>query len=221
MMGPRVEGITWMLLVGGMFLLAQGCQKTYYTTMEKFGVHKRDILADRVEEARDSQNEAKDQFESALARFQAVVGEPEGELKDKYEQLKDELEESEAKAEEVRKRISSVEDVAEALFQEWELELSQYSNEKLRASSKEKLKTTRKNYAGLMAAMKKAESRIDPVLTPLRDQVLYLKHNLNAQAIAALQNELVGVEADVQSLIQEMEAAIKEADTFIQELEKG
>lgn len=220
-MVKNVSRFTWLLLVGTTLFSSAGCQKTYYTTMEKFGVHKRDILADRVEEARDSQNEAKDQFESALARFQAVVGDPGGELKDKYDQLKDELEKSETKAKKVRERIASVEDVAEALFQEWEVELAQYSNEKLRASSKEKLKATRKNYAGLMAAMKKAESRIDPVLTPLRDQVLYLKHNLNAQAIAALQDELVEVEADVQSLIQEMEAAIKEADAFIQELAKG
>ena len=220
-MVPNVPRLAWLFLVGTTLLSSAGCQKTYYTTMEKFGVHKRDILADRVEEARDSQNEAKDQFESALARFQAVVGDPGGELKDKYDQLKDELEKSETKAKKVRERIASVEDVAEALFQEWEVELAQYSNEKLRASSKEKLKATRKNYAGLMAAMKKAESRIDPVLTPLRDQVLYLKHNLNAQAIAALQDELVEVEADVQSLIQEMEAAIKEADAFIQELAKG
>ncbi len=221
MMGLRADKFAWLMLLGTTLLSSLACQKAYYTTMEKFGVHKRDILAERVEEARDSQHEAKDQFKSALARFQAVVGDPGGELKDKYEQLKDELEESEAKAEKVRERIDAVEDVAKALFQEWELELSQYSNEKLRTSSEKKLKATREDYAGLMAAMKKAEGRIDPVLTPLRDQVLYLKHNLNAQAIAALQDELVEVEADVQSLIQEMEAAIKEADAFIQELGKG
>ena len=145
-MVKNVSRFTWLLLVGTTLFSSAGCQKTYYTTMEKFGVHKRDILADRVEEARDSQNEAKDQFESALARFQAVVGDPGGELKDKYDQLKDELEKSETKAKKVRERIASVEDVAEALFQEWEVELSQYSNEKLRASSKEKLKATRKNY---------------------------------------------------------------------------
>lgn len=63
--------------------------------------------------------------------------------------------------------------------------------------------------------MERAESRIQPVLTAMNDQVLFLKHNLNAQAVASLQNELVTVETDVATLIREMETAIAEADTFI------
>ena len=45
------------------FFFTGGCQKAYYGTMEKFGVHKRDIMVDRVEEARDSQQEAKEQVQ--------------------------------------------------------------------------------------------------------------------------------------------------------------
>ena len=71
-----------------------------------------------------------------------------------------------------------------------------------------------------MTAMHRAEAKIEPVLTPLRDQVLFLKHNLNAQAIASLQSELGRVEGDVSALIREMEAAIREADAFIVRLEK-
>jgi hypothetical protein len=63
--------------------------------------------------------------------------------------------------------------------------------------------------------MKRAERKIDPVLNAFRDQVLYLKHNLNAQAIASLQSELVSIESDVARLIQEMDASIREANSFI------
>jgi hypothetical protein len=63
--------------------------------------------------------------------------------------------------------------------------------------------------------MKRAESKIAPVLSAFRDQVLFLKHNLNAQAVASLREELVSVEADIASLIKEMEASIAEADAFI------
>jgi hypothetical protein len=63
--------------------------------------------------------------------------------------------------------------------------------------------------------MKRAEAKIDPVLAVFRDQVLFLKHNLNARAIVSIQNELVSVETDVASLIREMEASINEADGFI------
>ena len=86
----------------------------------------------------------------------------------------------------------------------------------LRRSSEEKMDKTYDHYRQLLTAMKRAEDRIEPVLEPLRDQVLYLKHNLNAKAIAALQGELESVEADVAHLIQEMEASIAEADAFIQ-----
>jgi phenylalanyl-tRNA synthetase alpha subunit len=186
--------------------------------MEKFGYHKRDILADRVVEAKETQEEAKEQFKSALERFSAVVNFRGGELEDKYNQLNDEYETSEEKAKDVSKRIESVENVAEDLFEEWNSELDQYTNSRLRRSSEMQLKLTKKKYAQLIGAMKRAEKKIAPVLSAFRDQVLFLKHNLNAQAVASLQGELISIESDVASLIREMEASINEADSFIQSI---
>jgi hypothetical protein len=213
---------TWALVLGQLaaVLALAGCQSTYYKTMEVFGYHKREILVDRVEDARDSQEEAKEQFQSALEKFSAVVDFRGGELEEKYKQLKAELESSESKAKAVRKHIRSVEDVAEALFDEWEGELGQYTNESLRRSSEQKLGQTRQRYAQLIGAMQRAELRIEPVLSAFRDQVLFLKHNLNAQAVASLHDELVVVEAEIASLIKEMEASIAEADAFIEAMAK-
>ena len=201
------------------FLLS-ACSSTQYAVMEKFGIHKREILVDRVEDARDSQQQAKEQFANALEEFSAVLNFQGGALEEKYKTLNSVLEESEEHAQKVRDRIDKVEDVAEALFDEWEDELKLYSSDSLRRSSAKKLKETRSHYQNLMTAMQRAEAKIEPVLTPLRDQVLYLKHNLNAQAIASLQSELGRVEGDVSALIREMEAAIREADAFIVRLEK-
>ena len=192
-----------------------GCSTVYYKAMEKAGYHKRDIMVDRVKKARDSQEEAKEQFASALEKFTAVVDFKGGSLEEKYKQLNAEYEESEEKAEEVRDRIESVEDVSKELFDEWEAELDQYTNASLRRSSEKKLRQTRKQYTQLMEAMKRAEKKIGPVLSAFRDQVLFLKHNLNAQAIASLQSELTSIEGDVALLIKEMEKSIGEADTFI------
>jgi len=201
-----------------LFLL--GCQTAYYKTMEKFGYHKRDLMVDRVQDARDAQEEAKEQFESALEKFKSVVEFDGGELQAKYDLLKAEYDRSNSKAEAMRNRIDSVEDVAEALFDEWEAELSQYTNDSLRRTSERKLTQTRQHYAQLISAMKRAETKIEPVLLAFRDQVLFLKHNLNAQAIASLQSELVSVEADVALLIKEMEASIAEANAFISAMAK-
>ena len=206
------------ILISIFFLV--GCQTAYYKTMEKIGVHKRDIMVDRVEKARDSQEEAKEQFKSSLEEFSAVLNFKGGDLEEKYNTLNDEYEESEEKAEDVKDRIEAVEDVSEALFSEWEEELEQYSSTNLRRNSETKLRKTRKQYAQLIGAMKRAEKKIAPVLTAFKDQVLFLKHNLNAKAIASLQEELVTVEANVASLIKEMEASIAEADVFIRTIAK-
>jgi hypothetical protein len=213
-MASRLPAFFTILL----FLIA--CETTYYKTMEKFGYHKRDLMVERVEEARDSQEEAKEQFESALEKFSSVLKFEGGDLEKKYKTLKAEYEKSESKAEAVGNRIEAVEDVAEDLFEEWEDELGQYTNQSLRRSSERKLKQTRQQYSQLIRAMKRVEKKIDPVLSAFRDQVLYLKHNLNARAIASLRSELVSVEADVASLIREMEDSIAEANTFIKAIEK-
>lgn len=213
-----MKNIVKLFIVGAALLLIGGCSGVYYSAMEKVGIHKRDILADRVVEARDSQADTKEQFSSALERFSSVITFQGGDLEDKYNDLKKELEKSEDQAEEVRDRIAAVEDVAEALFDEWKAELDQYTNANLKRKSAAQLKQTKNHYSKLIGAMKKAESKIDPVLNPLRDQVLFLKHNLNARAISSLQTELGRIETDVNRLIRDMELSMKEADSFIQTL---
>ncbi|WP_133718077.1 DUF2959 domain-containing protein [Methylocaldum gracile] len=198
-----------------LFLILTGCSSAYYRAAESLGFHKRDILVHRVEKARDSQEEAKTQFKNALDRFTALTGFKGGSLEEKYRELDTEYERSRAKADEVRKRIDDIEDVSEALFDEWENELSQYQNPSLKRSSQQKLTGTRRRYDQLIAAMKRAESKMEPVLLTFRDQVLFLKHNLNAQAIASLRGELDSLQTDISALIKSMEASIREADEFI------
>jgi hypothetical protein len=209
--------------VGCLVLALTGCQTAYYATMEKLGYHKRDILVSRVEEARTSQEEAKAQFQSALDRFRQVVQVPSSALEATYTQLKAEFDRSEAAAHAVQTRIAAVEEVAEALFAEWAAELPQYTNDTLRRASARQLAHTRQRYTPLIGAMKRAATTMTPVLAAFRDQVLFLKHHLNTQAIAAVQRELVTVETDIAALIRAMEAAIAEANAFLKatHLEEG
>lgn len=202
----------WPAIMAG---LLTACQSLYFKTMEGLGYQKRELLVDRVQDARDAQQEAKTQFQTALEKFRTVIDFRGGELEEKYEKLSAEFKDCESRAEAVHKRIQDVEDVAEALFDEWKAELKQYTNESLRKSSQRKLDQTKKQYAQLIGAMKRAEGKITPVLSAFRDQVLFLKHNLNAQAIASIQKELATVEVDITSLIKDMESSISEADAFI------
>lgn len=202
-------------------LLLTGCQSAYYAAMEKVGVHKRDILVDRVEEARDAQQEAKEQFRDALERYRSVVQVDGGELEARYEALNSEYLASEESAKAVRQRIAAVEDVAEALFDEWEAELKQYSNASLRSASARELARTRQDYRNLIQRMQAAERRIEPVLSVLRDQVLFLKHNLNARAVGALKGEYRTLQGNVDQLLRDMQRAIDESDAFVRRLHSG
>jgi DNA-directed RNA polymerase subunit F len=195
------------------------CSSMYYGTMEAFGQHKRDLLVGRVADARDDQVEAKEQFQSALDHFTSLVEVPDSDLRRLYDELSDELDRSESTARALRKQIADIETVGEDLFAEWETELAQYTSEQLRRNSRATMDETRVRYDQMVTAMKRPEAKMEQVLVAFRDHVLFLKHNLNAQAVASLQGTVGSLELDTAQLIAEMEAAIAEADAFIQGME--
>lgn len=199
-------------------VLLGGCSSAYYGAMEKVGFAKRDILVNRVEKAQDAQEEAKVQFASALEAFLAVTKVDGGELKAKYNELNSQLKDCESRANDVHNRIAAIDDVAQALFEEWGNELALYSNATLRTQSQQQLGATRQRYTQLMTAMRSAAARMEPILVNFRDQVLFLKHNLNAQALRSLDQTSRTLQGDIANLIRDMEKSIREADAFIREM---
>ncbi|GAA5645471.1 MULTISPECIES: DUF2959 domain-containing protein [Vibrio] len=195
-----------------------GCQTAYYSAMEQVGYHKRDIMVDRVEDAKTSQQEAQQEFSSALESLSALTNFDGGDLEAVYNQINDKYQDSEQAAQDVRNRIAAIEDVSQALFDEWQDELDLYTSAKLRRSSEQKLRDTKSSYNSMIAAMKRAEQKMTPVLNTLRDNTLYLKHNLNASAIGSLQGEFADLEQDIQFAIKQMNAAIAESDKFLKQL---
>ncbi len=196
-----------------------GCRAAYYHSMEMIGRDKRQLLANGVAAVRDSQQEAARQFESALEQFTAFTGYRGGELEAMYERLDDAFQESEDRAASVRRQIENVERVSEDLFAEWERELDLYNDQRLRAASEQKLADTRLLYADLLETMHRTERRMQPVLDTFRDQVLFLKHNLNAQAVASLEGNSETLRRDVDLLIEQMETSIAAAERFIRHIE--
>jgi len=210
--------LSYLLLLS---ITLAACETTYFNAMEKVGFHKREILVDRIEQAQQAQTEGQAQFKNALEQFRSVVNFDGGELEDLYNRLNDEFERSEAVAGEISERIDKVDSVAEALFDEWDEELDQYSNATLRRDSAKQLQNTQRRYKRLLLAMRKAEKSIDPVLDTLRDNTLYLKHNLNARAISSLKSELGTVNRNVSALITAMDQAIAESDSFLKQFKNN
>ncbi len=209
------------LLAGVILLLLAGCQSAYYSAMESVGVHKRDILVDRVEATKDAQEESQKEFRSALERLTTLINFEGGELEQAYEELNDDYESSKKAAEEVSSRINKVEDVAEALFDEWADELEQYQSATLKRESSKKLSATKRQFDKLLRSMRASEAKMQPVLASLHDNVLYLKHNLNAKAVSTIKGEFTSLQRNIKSLIADMNKSIADSNRFIDEMNKG
>lgn len=202
-----------------------GCSATrsaYYNAWEKLGYPKRERLVDDVKAARDKQDETKQQFASALDQFKSVVHYNGGDLEAIYNKLNAQYEKCDSDASGVRSKIQAVKNVAQALFSEWQDEIAEMKDDpSLQSQSRELYQKTHANYDQLIARMDAAAATMDPVLTKFHNRVLFIKANLNAQAIASLQGTEIEMGGDINRLIKEMEASIAEADRFIAQVQSN
>lgn len=209
------------VLLSVMILGMAGCataNKVYYAGMEKVGFHKRDIMVSRVEDVQESQKEAQVEFKSALEQFGSLVNIKDSNLKRAYEKFNDEYEDAKGAAEDLSARIDKLENVSVALFDEWKSELKLYKSEKLKSQSQKQLNATYAKYKTMMKAMRNSQKSMKPILATFQDNVLMLKHSLNAQAIGALQGEFGNLKREISSLISKMNKSIKASDAFIKEM---
>jgi len=216
------EKLTMRLILKTLLLattvMTVGCSTVKYNTLEKVGIHKRDILVANVKDTREAQEDAQEQFQDALERFGNIVTIENTDLKKAYNQLKDEYEDSKDAAEEVSEQIEDVENVADDLFKEWAEENKAYTDAVLRRNSESKLRDTVARYTEMLRSMKDSEATMQPVLASLYDNVLYLKHNLNAQAVGSLRTTFNELEGDINILIERMNQSIARSNEFIAQM---
>ena len=201
-------------------MLLIGCQAAYYAMWEKMGKEKRHLLRDQVENSRTDQEKASEAFKDALSRLKEMYGFQGGDLEKMYNRLSDDYDNCKERAEIIDERIDKIQRIAQDLFSEWRQEIDQIHNPAFRSQSTRKLKATQSRFANLESALMTARKRMTPVLGNLKDYVLYLKHNLNAQAIGSLKGEASSIETDVGRLVRDIQRSIQEADAFLKEIEK-
>ncbi|MEM7584136.1 MAG: DUF2959 family protein [Acidobacteriota bacterium] len=205
-------------LVAVLALSCGGCTTIYYAAWEQLGKEKRDLLRDNVEAVHKDQEEVSEQFEDALTRIKELYGFDGGDLEDRYDALKRDYDRSVSAADELKDRIETVNSIAEDLFSEWETELGSISDPNLRQRSRAKLDETKSRFRRMSDSLAKSERSMDPVLQKFEDQVLFLKHNLNAQAVGGLEIEVQDIEREVGRLIDDLKVSIRRSDEFIQAL---
>ncbi len=197
----------------------QGCSQMYYSTWEMLGKQKRDLLRDNVENLADDQKEVHEEVADALTRLRSLYGSPNDKLVSVYDDLRSDYDDAKSKAEALHARVEKVDEIANDLFEEWNDEISKLRTPKYKADSRSKLNQTKDRYSKLHASMLKSERSLKPVLAALEEQVIYLKHNLNAQALGSIKNEVNAIESEIKTLSTSLQASIEQSKAFIGTLE--
>jgi len=195
---------------------ALACSSAYYSAWEKLGYEKRDLLRSAIAKARHDEIETVEQFKDALEALQAAYGTKPSELQTFYSRLKGEYESSEAQARTLKGRVTTLNKIASDLFREWKDEAESMSNNSLRERSLEQRERTMDRFADLKNALQKSEKQMDPVLEQMKEYVLFLKHNLNAQSIGSLREETRDIQLGMDRLTNSMSLSINEMDAFLQ-----
>jgi chromosome segregation ATPase len=199
-------------------LLMTGCTSTYYKAMQTLGKEKRDILVSRIKDAKKDQDQTKQQLQTTMESFQALTGFQGGSLEKSYKRLNSDYESADAQARKLHDKIQSIDQVSNDLFKEWQGEIAAMGNARLKAQDTVMLRNAKTRQATYMRAMRRTEDQIAPVLKAFRDQVLFLKHNLNSRAIGSLKGTTVTLQGDVADLVQSIDASSQEADKLISSL---
>ncbi len=199
-------------------LLLSGCHSTYYKAMRTLGKEKRDILVQRIKDAKKDQDQTKQKLQTTMESFQALTGFKGGSLEKSYKRLNSDYESAALQADKLHDKIQSIDQVSNDLFKEWQGEFNAMDNGKLKSQDSVMLRNAKTRQATYMRAMRRTEDQIAPVLKAFHDQVLFLKHNLNARAVGSLKNTSAGLQSDVAGLVQSIDASSQEADKLIASL---
>ena len=199
-------------------VLLSGCHSTYYKAMSTLGKEKRDILVQRIKDAKKDQDQTKQKLQTTMESFQALTGFKGGSLEKSYKRLNSDYESAASQAGKLHDKIQSIDQVSNDLFKEWQGEINAMDNGKLKSQDSVMLRNAKTRQATYMRAMRRTEDQIAPVLKAFHDQVLFLKHNLNARAIGSLKNTSAGLQSDVAGLVQSIDASSQEADKLISSL---
>jgi hypothetical protein len=201
-----------------LILLLAGCKSTYYKAMQTLGKEKRDILVARIKDAKKDQDQTKQKLQTTMESFQALTGFKGGSLEKSYNRLNSDYDSASSQAGKLHDKIQSIDQVSNYLFKEWQGEINAMDNAKLKSQDTVMLRNAKGRQATYMRAMRRTEDQITPVLKAFHDQVLFLKHNLNARAIGSLKNTSAGLQSDVADLVQSIDASSREADKLISSL---
>jgi len=162
--------------------------------------------------------DAKLQFIKTIDVYNSILAEDAKDRKKLYKKLQSEMAATQEKRAEVGRRADHMRLEAGIVFKSWADSTVGIESPDLRKRSEERLEKTKDRCAEIQSAGQSAVDVYAPVMKALQDQVTYLGHDLNAEAVASLKPDAEKVNAQAQELTKRLDEAIAVANQNINAL---
>jgi hypothetical protein len=162
--------------------------------------------------------ETKLQLQKTMDVYNSLMSTDEKNMKGNYKKLQQEMDATAKKRADIKLRADEMNAEAQTLFKSWGDSAAAIQSADLRQRSQERLDKTKASFAEIGTVGQKAVDLYDPFMKALQDQVTYLGHDLNTQAVQSLQADAAKMNEKAQTLMKSIDDTISVANKNITDL---
>jgi hypothetical protein len=200
-----------------LLVLSSACQSTGRSSFLLFGGsdQPQDRLVESVADAREVTTDAHAEFQAAFELYQRLTSPQAVGLVDLSEDFADAVESCQESSEDLAQSLDEVRTESTHLIEGWNAELAGFANDAMRKKSAAMMQDTEDRSGRITASLERLQERMQPVLLKLQDYGLFFHHNLNARALATLEDTYKDFDAEFRALTSEFDKAEREFETFL------
>jgi hypothetical protein len=179
------------------------------STNEKDSLEEVDNLVARVERIYVESELVRERAREAVDTLHKIVAPDfEGDPVAAYGEFVDAVERSEAQAAVFSDCIDPMKDSAASVFGQWETDINIFTSAVMRARSEERLQETRGRFEEVVASIDPTATSLGEFNAALRDHVLFLEHDFNPAAVAAIGGEVTSLTEHAEVLDTNLESCL-------------
>ncbi|MBK7876030.1 MAG: DUF2959 family protein [Planctomycetes bacterium] len=133
-----------------------------------------------------------------------------------YTQFVKAIEQSESQARTISVNIYPMKEAAEAMFQQWTVDLESFGNSRLRSRSAMRMEETRTRYQNVLSTATAVRVAYDAYNSDLRDHALFLGHDFNSAAVQTIAGDVAAMSDQVAELDQRFQACVEASKGYIE-----
>jgi chromosome segregation ATPase len=159
--------------------------------------------------------ETKVQLMKTIDVYNALMADNAKDRKKLYKNLQNEMNNTEKRRAKIDEEAAQMKTEADTLFTQWAESAAAIEKLDLRKRSEERLEATKASYAEIQSVGQKAADLYPPFMKALQDQIAYLGHDLNAEAVASLAPEAAKLNEEAEALTRSLDDTISTANEKI------